>query len=75
MFCFGYVIFEKLIGHFRGDVGQAVLNSRERSGIHIFLIILLKKHSFSCTVSLLHMNFQVANFQRCKCAPVYQLWY
>ena len=36
IFHFGHVISEKPIRHFRGDVGQAVLSSRGRSGIYIF---------------------------------------
>ena len=36
---------------------------------------LTKFHSAKNTVSPLHMNFQVASFQRCKHAPVCQLLY
>lgn len=39
MFCFGDVIFEKSIRHFRRNVWQVVLSSRERSGICIFKLI------------------------------------
>ena len=49
---------------------RSLLLGKAEQSLQILLLGLLKS-----TVSPLYMNLQVANFQRCECAPVCQLLY
>ena len=78
MFCFGYVIFEKLIRHFRGDVGQSSLEFQREVRDSYFLNYSFEKafffmYSKSPTYEL--SSCKLSKMQMCPCIPALVLNY